>query len=39
MVSGLRTSPNDHSRIFSGEAIEMRSALNASGSFGFSNRL
>src|SRR5690606_42129836 len=39
MVSGFLTSPWDHSRILSGEAIEIRIALNASGSFGFSNRL
>src|SRR5690606_25705307 len=39
MVSGFLTSPWDHSRILSGEAIEIRIALKASGSFGFSNRL
>src|SRR4029453_3382515 len=37
MVSGLRTSPCDHERIFSGEASEIRSALKLSGFFGFSN--
>jgi hypothetical protein len=36
MVSGFFTSPCDHSRIFSGEASEMRIAENESGSFGFS---
>ena len=39
MVSGFLTSPYDHSRIFSGDASEIRIALNASGSLGFSNRL
>jgi hypothetical protein len=39
IVSGFFTSPCDHSRILSGDAIEIRIALNASGSFGFSNRL
>src|SRR5688500_17227056 len=36
MVSGFFTSPCDHSRIFSGEASEMRIAEKESGSFGFS---
>jgi hypothetical protein len=39
IVSGFLTSPYDHSRILSGDAIAMRIALNASGSLGFSNRL
>src|SRR5215471_10299742 len=39
MVSGYFTSPCDHDRIFSGEASEMRMALNVRGFFGFSNRL
>src|SRR5215467_1588210 len=39
MVSGFFTSPCDHSRIFSGDASEMRIALNESGSFGFSKKL
>src|SRR5271169_5600960 len=36
MVSGFLTSPCDHERIISGDAIEMRIALNASGFLGFS---
>src|SRR5260370_5043160 len=36
MVSGFFTSPWDHERIISGEAMEMRIELNASGFFGFS---
>src|ERR1700685_4039562 len=36
MVSGFLTSPCDHDRIISGDAIEMRMALNASGFLGFS---
>src|SRR4051812_28727482 len=39
MVSGFFTSPCDHWRIFSGDASEMRIALNESGSFGFSKKL
>src|SRR6187397_2076731 len=39
MVSGFLTSPWDHSRIFSGDASEMRIAENDSGSFGFSKKL
>src|SRR5512133_604009 len=39
MVSGFLTSPCDHSRIFSGDASEMRMAENESGSFGFSKKL
>src|SRR5678816_520731 len=39
MVSGFFTSPCDHDRILSGEASEMRIALNARGFLGFSNRL
>src|ERR1700689_2693281 len=39
MVSGFLTSPCDHSRIFSGEASEMRIALKLSGSLGFSKKL
>src|ERR1035437_990492 len=39
MVSGFLTSPCDHSRIFSGDASEMRIALNESGSLGFSKKL
>src|SRR5579862_8282141 len=39
MVSGFFTSPCDHSRIFSGDASEMRIAENDSGSFGFSKKL
>src|SRR5262245_6654316 len=39
MVSGFFTSPWDHSRIFSGDASEIRIALNESGSFGFSKKL
>src|ERR1700733_5846289 len=39
MVSGFLTSPCDHSRIFSGEASEIRIALNESGSLGFSKKL
>src|SRR5437868_867533 len=39
MVSGFLTSPWDHSRIFSGDASEMRIALNDSGSLGFSKKL
>jgi hypothetical protein len=39
MVSGFFTSPCDHSRIFSGDAIEMRIELKAKGSLGFSNKL
>src|SRR3984957_4920704 len=39
MVSGFFTSPCDHSRIFSGDASEMRIALNESGSLGFSKKL
>jgi hypothetical protein len=39
IVSGFLTSPCDHSRIFSGEASEMRMALNESGSLGFSKKL
>jgi hypothetical protein len=37
IVSGFFTSPCDHSRILSGDAIAMRIESNASGSFGFSN--
>src|SRR5713101_7032860 len=36
MVSGFLTSPCDHDRIISGDAIEMRMALNANGFLGFS---
>ena len=36
MVSGFLTSPCDHERIISGDAIEMRIALNANGFLGFS---
>src|SRR5208282_6158214 len=36
MVSGFLTSPCDHERIISGDAIEIRIALNASGFLGFS---
>src|ERR1700722_9299369 len=36
IVSGFLTSPCDHERIISGDAIEMRIALNASGFLGFS---
>src|SRR5436190_17285390 len=39
MVSGFFTSPCDHSRIFSGDASEMRIAENDSGSLGFSKKL
>jgi hypothetical protein len=39
IVSGFLTSPCDHSRIFSGDASEMRIAENDSGSFGFSKKL
>src|SRR3954467_7913150 len=39
MVSGFFTSPCDHSRIFSGEAREIRIAENDSGSLGFSKKL
>src|SRR5271168_2621858 len=39
MVSGFFTSPCDHSRIFSGDASEMRIALKESGSLGFSKKL
>src|SRR4029077_16347714 len=39
MVSGFLTSPCDHSRIFSGDASEMRIAEKDSGSFGFSKKL
>jgi len=39
IVSGFFTSPCDHSRIFSGDASEMRIAENDSGSFGFSKKL
>src|SRR3954469_17675354 len=39
MVSGFFTSPRDHSRIFSGDASEMRMALKESGSLGFSKKL
>src|SRR5450432_51131 len=39
MVSGFFTSPCDHSRIFSGDASEIRIALNESGSLGFSKKL
>src|SRR5258708_1401909 len=39
MVSGFLTSPCDHSRIFSGDAKEIRIALNESGSLGFSKKL
>src|SRR5579859_4167332 len=39
MVSGFLTSPCDHSRIFSGDASEIRIALNESGSLGFSKKL
>src|SRR5690349_17975022 len=39
MVSGFFTSPWDHSRIFSGDASEIRIALNDSGSRGFSKKL
>ena len=39
MVSGFFTSPCDHSRIFSGEASEIRIAENDSGSLGFSKKL
>src|SRR5271170_4611065 len=39
MVSGFLTSPCDHSRIFSGDASEMRIALKESGSLGFSKKL
>src|SRR4051812_43930655 len=39
MVSGFFTSPCDHEWIFSGDASEIRSALNDSGFFGFSKRL
>src|SRR3954471_19186624 len=39
MVSGFFTSPCDHSRIFSGDASEIRIAENDSGSFGFSKKL
>src|SRR3954463_1421298 len=39
MVSGFFTSPCDHSRIFSGEANEIRIAEKDSGSFGFSKKL
>ena len=39
MVSGFFTSPCDHSRIFSGDAMEIRMAENESGSFGFSKKL
>src|SRR5438132_12020879 len=39
MVSGFFTSPCDHWRIFSGDASEMRIALNESGSLGFSKKL
>src|SRR6202050_1540182 len=38
MVSGFLTSPCDHDRIISGDAIEIRIALNAIGFLGFSNR-
>src|SRR5438132_4138911 len=38
-VSGFFTSPADHDRILSGDASEMRMALNESGFFGFSKRL
>src|SRR5579859_3903317 len=36
MVSGFLTSPWDHERIISGDAMEMRIELNESGFFGFS---
>src|SRR5260370_41841684 len=39
MVSGFLTSPWDHSRIFSGDASEMRIALKDNGSLGFSKKL
>src|SRR5215470_9880608 len=39
MVSGLRTSPCDHERIFSGEASDTRNALKLRGFFGFSNNV
>src|SRR5438309_3731946 len=39
MVSGFLTSPCDHSRIFSGDASEIRIAEKDSGSFGFSKKL
>src|SRR5580658_2262447 len=39
MVSGFLTSPCDHSRIFSGDASEIRIALKDSGSLGFSKKL
>src|SRR6266480_7032039 len=39
MVSGFLTSPCDHSRIFSGDAREIRIALKESGSLGFSKKL
>src|SRR5487761_1367889 len=37
MVSGFFTSPCDHDRIISGDAIEIRIELKASGFLGFSN--
>src|SRR5690242_19251385 len=39
MVSGFFTSPCDHDRILSGDAIEMRIELKLRGFFGFSKRL
>src|ERR1700730_9304548 len=39
MFSGFLTSPCDHSRIFSGDASEIRIALKDSGSLGFSKKL
>src|SRR6266404_8763731 len=39
MVSGFLTSPCDHSRIFSGDASDIRMAEKDSGSFGFSKKL
>src|SRR5439155_25025619 len=39
IVSGFFTSPCDHWRIFSGDASEMRIALNERGSLGFSKKL
>jgi hypothetical protein len=39
MVSGFFTSPWDHDRILSGDAIEMRIELKLSGFLGFSKRL
>src|SRR5687768_14394484 len=39
MVSGFLTSPYDHSRIFSGEASEIRMPVKLRGSFGLSKKL